>query len=171
MAIVTGRAKLRASEIELVHSQDPDVDPKAAGDGEPCREGCGWVPVSEVRSVRPGATRIKVRSLDDDENTKIRDVEARGAQASARKLAAELGTVAVWLDGGWSSKPSDIRGLVADLALSNVDDSCGGPIALDLLGGWILNASRGISQERQYAVARRLYGLGGGAVDATKSGG
>lgn len=107
MAVLEGSITIKESDKDLVYSSDTDVDvDPEVGD-------CGWIPEHLARAVRPGADRVRVRGLNADQHTKIRDIKAKEGQHAAFLAYCRQGLVEV----NGSKKRTDIDAWVGKLAV------------------------------------------------------
>lgn len=120
MGVITGSVTTAESQVELAYSEDSDVVAGAE------REGCGWCPVHEFERVGPDADVVTVRTLNEREFTRGRDLLAIG-EATRNVFVVKSAVVSV--RPGGKRKPVSNKKAVE--WLTNVAVSV--PAAIDLL--------------------------------------
>lgn len=136
MGVLAGQIRVEQSEVDLVWSYDPGVV---------CPEDlahAGWFPKSLASQVSKDADVVRVRALNADEYTSIRDVDG---SAQKRLECARWGVVAVNGERDKSKINSYLEALVLGL-----------PSSVDLLGNAIEAMTVGIGAEAQ---ARNVHAI------------
>lgn len=148
MGLVKGSIKIATSEEQLAYSEDPGVTAGAK------RDGCGWVPVSELERVSDEADVVTVQSINADHRTQYRNVEQRIGTPSANvhlviQAVTEVKTKA---DGKVRVlKGDDMVDWVKALARTN-------PKPIDHLAERIIVVAESGDLEKDYAANRRFFG-------------
>lgn len=151
MAIIEGNLTLKSSQLWVVYSEDPSVE------CPPELKGCGWVPAEDCR-LKPGATKLFIRSLSPNEWARYRDEHKLG-EGTAMLYATTTGTLRV----GESKKKSDATSLVMLLSVATDDPKRKGlASAHDLLGLRIIGLTRMVPVEKTYKYARIVLGYDDG---------
>ncbi len=140
MSVLQGATTVKASEEDVVWSEDPDVVVPAE------LQGCGWIPADACKD-RPGADTLRIRGLTAAERSRSRDVWARQGEASMNHFVARAGTVR------WNKekKAEKVAARVDELAQREA-------VALDLLAHRILLITRGVDPADGYAFCRQSLG-------------
>lgn len=148
MGLVKGSIKIATSEEQLAYSEDSGVTAGAK------RDGCGWVPVSELERVGDDADVVTVASINADHRTQYRNIEQRIGTPSANvHLVIQAVTEVKTKDGGKVRRLTgdELVDWVKALARTN-------PKPIDHLAERILVVAEAGDLEADYAANRRFFG-------------
>lgn len=144
MGLIKGQIKIQDSQLELVYTEDPDVEPGT-------RKGWGWIPRGDAVRVGPNASVVTIRSPGPTDRDRYRDqLGRRGVGTAQRELVRSIVVEAIDED-----RTGVRRKLKGAAALQWVDDlAMQAALALDLLANYGLALSAG--QEPEWKSNRKL---------------
>ena len=148
MGVLKGDLLIKATHIDVVYSEDPDVKvPEEL-------TGCGWVD-AEKCDVKRGADVVTIRALSPSEWAKYRDTAAAEGRGSALLYVTRTGVLRV----NRSKKSSEARAWVDRLSMAVNDGNIPGAAeAHDLLAMRVIGLTRAVPVENTFKAARVLLG-------------